>query len=51
MDLIDKIKLYNAILEYNIQSLNSERYKLMELKYKYKKKEQQISEELNISQS
>lgn len=49
--LIDKIELDNAILEYNIQSLNSEWYKLIELKYKFKKKEQQISEELNISQS
>ena len=51
LGLIDKIELDNAILEYNIQSLNSEWYKLIELKYKFKKKEQQISEELNISQS
>ena len=51
LGIIDKIELDNAILEYNIQSLNSEWYKLIELKYKFKKKEQQISEELNISQS
>ena len=51
LGLIDKIELDNAILEYNIQSLNPEWYKLIELKYKFKKKEQQISEELNISQS
>ena len=51
LGLIDKIELDNAILEYNIQLLNPEWYKLIELKYKFKKKEQQISEELNISQS
>ena len=37
LGLIDKIELDNAILEYNIQSLNPEWYKLIELKYKFKK--------------
>lgn len=49
--LIDKIELDNAILEYNLQFINEEWYKLLELKYKYKNSEVQISLEMNISQS
>ena len=49
--LIDKIELDNAILEYNLQFINEEWHKLLELKYKDKKSEQQIAIEMNMSQS
>ena len=45
------IALDNSILEYNLQYINEEWYKLLELKYKFKKNETQISLEMNISQS
>ena len=48
---IENIELYNSILEYNLQFINEEWYKLLELKYKFKKNETQISLEMNISQS
>ena len=49
--LIDKVELDNAILEYNLQFINEEWHKLLELKYKDKKSEQQIAIEMNMSQS
>lgn len=48
---IENIELDNSILEYNLQFINEEWYKLLELKYKFKKNEVQISLEMNISQS
>lgn len=48
---IENIELDNSILEYNLQYINEEWYKLLELKYKFKKNETQISLEMNISQS
>ncbi|WP_297712046.1 hypothetical protein [Clostridium sp.] len=48
---IENIELDNSILEYNLQYINEEWYKLLELKYKFKKNEVQISLEMNISQS
>lgn len=48
---IENIELDNSILEYNLQYINDEWYKLLELKYKFKKNETQISLEMNISQS
>lgn len=48
---IENIELDNSILEYNLQFINEEWYKLLELKYKFKKNETQISLEMNISQS
>lgn len=48
---IENIELDNSILEYNLQYINEEWYKLLELKYKFKKNETQISFEMNISQS
>ena len=48
---IENIELDNSILEYNLQYINEEGYKLLELKYKFKKNETQISLEMNISQS
>lgn len=48
---IENIELDNCILEYNLQYINKEWYKLLELKYKFKKNETQISLEMNISQS
>lgn len=48
---IENIELDNSILEYNLQYINKEWYKLLELKYKFKKNETQISLEMNISQS
>ena len=48
---IENIELDNSILEYNLQFINKEWYKLLELKYKFKKNETQISLEMNISQS
>ena len=48
---IENIELDNCILEYNLQFINKEWYKLLELKYKFKKNEVQISLEMNISQS
>ncbi len=48
---IENIELDNSILEYNLQYINKEWYKLLELKYKFKKNEVQISLEMNISQS
>ena len=46
-----KEEIENSILEYNLQYINEEWYKLLELKYKFKKNETQISLEMNISQS
>lgn len=48
---IENIELDNSILEYNLKYINEEWYKLLELKYKFKKNETQISLEMNISQS
>lgn len=48
---IENIELDNSILEYNLQYINKEWYKLLELKYKFKKNETQISLKMNISQS
>lgn len=48
---IENIELDNSILEYNLRYINKEWYKLLELKYKFKKNETQISLEMNISQS
>ena len=48
---IENIELDYSILEYNLQYINEEWYKLLELKYKFKKNETQISLEMNISQS
>lgn len=48
---IENVELDNSILEYNLQFINKEWYKLLELKYKFKKNETQISLEMNISQS
>lgn len=48
---IENIELDNSILEYNLKYINEEWYKLLELKYKFKKNETQISFEMNISQS
>ncbi|CAM2079708.1 MAG: Phage transcriptional regulator, RinA family [uncultured Clostridium sp.] len=48
---IENIELDNSILEYNLRYINKEWYKLLELKYKFKKNETQISFEMNISQS
>ena len=48
---IENIELDNSILEYNLQYINEEWYRLLELKYKFKKNEVQISLEMNISQS
>ena len=48
---IENIELDNSILEYNLKYINEEWYKLLELKYKFKKNEVQISLEMNISQS
>ena len=48
---IENIELDNSILDYNLQYINDEWYKLLELKYKDKKSEVHISIELNISQS
>lgn len=48
---IENIELDNSILEYNLQFVNKEWYKILELKYKFKKNEVQISLEMNISQS
>lgn len=48
---LENIELDNSILEYNLQYINEEWYKLLELKYKFKKNETQISLEMNISQS
>lgn len=48
---IENIELDNSILEYNLQYINEEWYKLLELKYKFKKNETQISLEMSISQS
>lgn len=48
---IENIELDNSILEYNLQFINEEWYKLLEFKYKHKKSEIQISLEMNISQS
>ena len=48
---IENIELDNSILEYNLQYINEEWYKLLELKYKYKKNETQISLEMCIIQS
>lgn len=48
---IENIELDNSILEYNLQYINEEWYRLLELKYKFKKNEVQISLEMNVSQS
>lgn len=48
---IENIELDNSILDYNLQYINDEWYKLLELKYKNKKSEVHISLEMNISQS
>ena len=48
---IENIELDNSILDYNLQYINDEWYKLLELKYKDKKSEVHISLEMNISQS
>ena len=40
---IENIELDNSILEYNLQYINEEWYKLLELKYKYKKKARKIN--------
>ena len=50
-EAIDNIELDNSIREQNLQFSNKEGYKLLELKYKFKKNETQISLEMNISQS
>ena len=48
---IENRELDNSILDYNLQYINDEWYKLLELKYKDKKSEVHISLEMNISQS
>ena len=48
--LIDNIELANAILDYNIQNLNNDIYKILEYKYKEKYKEWQIAAKMNITQ-
>lgn len=48
---IDNIELDNSILEYNIQFIKLEYYKLLELKYKKKEGEMQIAIKLNMCQS
>ncbi|WP_291568573.1 hypothetical protein [Clostridium sp. UBA2485] len=49
--LIRDIELDNSIIEYNIKFLNDESKILLKLKYKDKKKEWQIGQKLNSSQS
>lgn len=51
LERIESIELDNAILDYNLEFINKEYYKILELKYGKKKKEIEISIELNISQS
>ena len=49
LELVDRID--NGFLEYKLDSLNEDQYRILMLRYKDKKKEFQIAREMNMSQS
>lgn len=51
LELVDRIELDNGFLEYKLDSLNEDQYRILMLRYKDKKKEFQIAREMNMSQS